>query len=136
MARILIVDDSDSQAEYMRAILRPEHEVDIAHNGRDAMRLAWQSPYDLVITDIFMPDMDGLETIRDMRRALPGVPVIAISASPAAPTDFLRIAATLGAADTIRKPVRPADLRRLVEARVGAPRSGPAALDTPTDSVI
>lgn len=119
MARILVVEDSESCAEFTRAALAPLHDVDIARNGREASKLAWQSHYDLIITDIFMPEGDGFETMRDMRRALPKVPIIAMSGSPAGSPDYLRIAANLGASDTIRKPFRPSDLKRAVDAQLG-----------------
>lgn len=119
MARILIVDDSDSFAEFARAALAAAHEVDIAHNGREAAKLAQRCDYDLVITDIFMPEADGLETLRTMRHDLPHVPVIAMTGNDGNQPDYLRIAEKLGATGTIRKPFLPTTLNELVTVTLG-----------------
>lgn len=121
MARILVVEDSDSFAEYVRATLMPSHDVDVARNGREACRLTQCNRYDLIITDIFMPDVDGFETLRLIRQAWPDVPVIAMTGVEGATRDFLTIASQLGAAETIRKPFRPAELGRLVAAALARP---------------
>jgi len=127
MARILIVDDSEMFAEFTRAVLASDHEVDVVHNGRQAATLALRNPYDLIITDIFMPVADGYETIRSMRRDLPKVPVIAMSGSEAGTPDFLAIAAKLGATRTIRKPFAASELTRLVAATLAGSATPNAA---------
>lgn len=124
MARILVVDDSDVFAEYSREILAVEHEVDVAHNGHAAAKLMRRNRYDLILTDIFMPDMDGFETIRATRQEHPDLPIIAMSGM--APIsgrngslDFLTVANRLGAVATIHKPFAAAELKRLVASTLG-----------------
>jgi DNA-binding response OmpR family regulator len=127
MARLLIVEDSDSYAGYVREILAPAHEVDIAPNGRDAERLIRRRSYDLIITDIFMPERDGLETIRLMRREMPRLPIIAMSGTRSRALDFLQIASAFGATHTIRKPFQPAELIALVAAALAPDKAAGTA---------
>ena len=76
---------------------------------------------DLLITDIFMPEMEGLETIREARARQPDLPIIAMSGFAFEERDYLGIAEKFGAMATLRKPFRPAELIDLVD-RLLAPR--------------
>ncbi len=117
MARILIIEDSATYAAYAREILADYHEVDVAANGRDAAKLIERGNYDLVITDIFMPEQDGLETILQLRRTAPHIPLIAMSGAPVVGrADYLQVAMKFGAAAAIRKPFVPAELTNAVAA--------------------
>ena len=73
-----------------------------------------QEPADLLITDIFMPDVEGLETIREIRRLRPDMPIIAISGVDFEGGDYLGVARKFGAVATLKKPFLPADLLELV----------------------
>ncbi len=79
--RLLYVDDNytlcETYAEFFREIF---HEVDCAHNGFEGLQLFREKAYDLVITDINMPRMNGFSLIREMRRIKPDQPVIVVSA--------------------------------------------------------
>jgi DNA-binding NtrC family response regulator len=90
------------------------HEVESAKNGRHGFKAVEDRDFDLLIVDIFMPEMDGLETIRLLRTVKPDLLVIVISGSNAAVPDFLSMATKLGAIESIRKPFRSAELLETV----------------------
>src|SRR5215510_10100224 len=122
MSRILVVDDDTAIRTVIKTVLEHEgFDVVLAEDGRSGIAAIQTDQFDVVIMDIFMPGMDGLETIRLFNRYAPAVPVIAISgflfrdSSGPAP-DFLSMATKLGAAYSLHKPFRPRDLLRVVEA--------------------
>ena len=81
MARILVVEDHREVRDVLREMLEDEgYEVLEAPNGKEAMRLYRTEGADLIITDILMPEKDGLEIITEVRRDFPDVKIIAISA--------------------------------------------------------
>ena len=106
MASILIVDDEDQ----IRGLLRQAfegagYEVAEAQDGQEAMAQYRQSPTDLVILDILMPEKEGLETIIDLRREFPAIKIVAISGgSERAHVNLLDLAKRLGARDAVKKP--------------------------------
>jgi CheY-like chemotaxis protein len=98
---------------------RNGHEVVLASNGRAGVAAVEAGVFDLVICDIFMPGMDGIETITAFHRSKPQMPVIAMSGfmfrdgqSPA--PDYLSLSTKLGAAYSLRKPFRPHELLKAV----------------------
>ena len=106
MAKILIIDDEEQVRLYLRSILEPEgHEVVEAPDGKVGLQLYREEPVDLIITDVFMPEKEGLETIRELRREYPEVKIIAISGGGRTGNlDFLPLAKTFGALRTLAKP--------------------------------
>jgi DNA-binding response OmpR family regulator len=107
MANILIVEDEDMLASTLRAILtRAGHTVDTAPNGRAGLKqCSGSSAYDLVITDLIMPEADGIGLIQSLRTASPALQIIAISGGGRTKNfDLLRMARKLGANEGIRKP--------------------------------
>ena len=108
MARILIIDDEDELRSMLRQMLEQAgHEVTEAVNGAEGIKLYEQDPPDLIITDIIMPEKEGVETIIALRRADPDLPIIAISGGGRLEaTDFLPMAGKLGARRTLSKPFR------------------------------
>ncbi len=81
MARILVAEDSPTQALALRRMLEAAgHGVVLTTNGREALEALKQGPADLVLTDLQMPEMDGLELVQAFRFAHPLVPVILMSA--------------------------------------------------------
>ena len=106
LTSILLVEDDENVRDAVSIILeRAGYAVTLAENGLVAAGLIEEWAPDLVITDIFMPDGDGIETLNLVRRRWPGTPVIAISGgSPMLRLDYLRVADDLGAAATVQKP--------------------------------
>ena len=116
MARILVVDDDEAVREFLRIVIEQGgHEVVEAENGAVGLRVLAAQLVDLVLCDIFMPEMDGLETIREMRKIEPDLKIIAMSGgSLDIREDFLESATFFGACDTFEKPILPAHLRMLI----------------------
>jgi DNA-binding response OmpR family regulator len=80
MARILVMDDESDTKEMLEQILKAAgYEVMLAADGRDGLMRHRTSPADLVITDLYMPNQDGMETTRELRSRFPTVPIIAMS---------------------------------------------------------
>lgn len=121
MKRILIIDDDDQVRKLMATMLEREgYCVDQLNDGVNAYHQYSAEPYDVVITDIIMPEKEGLETIMEIRRDYPECRVIAISGGGRiSPSDCLSMAKRLGAAYTFSKPFERAELlnavRKLVE---------------------
>ena len=117
---ILIVDDDEQLRTLLRRALEEAgYLVSEAPNGQDGLRQFRQTPTALVITDLLMPDMDGLEVTMALRRESPTVKIIVITGGSGR-RDYLDIAKRLGAHRTMTKPVAIADLLRR-QARTGGP---------------
>ncbi len=121
MANILLIDDEESLRALLKmALERKGHVVFDAPNGLEAREILQGEKIDLVITDILMPEVDGIETIRDIRRVNRDLKIIAISGgwSRLRP-DFLPHAEALGADLTMAKPFQPSKLLEEVNALLG-----------------
>ena len=94
MARILIIDDEDELRILLRQMLEHAgHEVTEAVNGTEGIELYERDTHELIITDIIMPEMEGVETMLALRRTDPELPIIAISGGGRLDaTDFLTMA--------------------------------------------
>ena len=102
--RILVVDDEEPVRSYLRTVLEDGgYLVSEAGNGKEALRMAMSEPTDLVITDLVMPEQEGIETIQVLRRRAPEVGIIAISGAFGG--QFLSTAKILGADMVLDKPV-------------------------------
>ena len=117
MAKFLLVDDNEEllavQAAYLEA---HDQEVLLARHGREALRLLQDSSVDIMVTDVIMPEMEGFETIMEVRRIRPDLPIIVVSGGGrVGATDYLAMAKSMGANASMIKPVAPAAL--LAEAR-------------------
>ena len=106
MAKILIVDDEPDILHLLTRILeRFGHTVHQAPDGRTALRMYAGNPADVVITDILMPEMDGLEFLTRVREAFPEARIIALSGGGLiAKEEVLRDAVRLGAVGILKKP--------------------------------
>jgi DNA-binding NtrC family response regulator len=106
MANILIVDDEPDILHLLRRILeRFGHKVHQAPDGRTALRMYAGNPADVVITDILMPEMDGLEFLTRVREAFPDARIIALSGGGlVAKEELLRDAVQFGAVGFLKKP--------------------------------
>jgi DNA-binding NtrC family response regulator len=117
MVRILIIDDLPAVRQLMGDMLRARgYAVVEAENGRDGIAKMREAPADLVITDVIMPEMEGMETVSTLRKAYPGLRIIAMSGGGrAANYDFLQATVKLGAARTLQKPFTRDELIEVVE---------------------
>lgn len=103
MARLLIVDDELGMRQFLTHLFQREgHSVRVAQSGQEAMNLLHQEPADLIISDVRMPDMGGIELLRAARELLPGVEVVMMTAF--ANVETAREAFLLGAYDFVQKP--------------------------------
>ena len=109
MARILIIDDEPNLRSTLRRTLHQAgHQVSEAGNGAEGIDSYERDPPDLVITDIFMPEKEGIETIIALHRADPDLPIIAISGGGhSGDMDFLCVAEKVGARHTLSYPHEP-----------------------------
>jgi two-component system, chemotaxis family, chemotaxis protein CheY len=112
MATVLIIDDDPlMRLTIKRILLSAEHEVLEACDGREGLEVFRARRPDLVITDIIMPNVEGIETIRELKRIAPATRIVAISGGGrVSNTDFLVIAKKLGADIVMAKPLRAAEL--------------------------
>jgi CheY-like chemotaxis protein len=107
MKRILLIDDDNEVRNFLRSALECAGlQVLEADNGETGVKLFRHSLVDLVVTDIFMPEKEGIETIRDLRSEFPGLKILAISGgvSGLAPELYLKMAQKLGANSILEKP--------------------------------
>ena len=105
MARILIIDDDETILATLAQLLATTgHSVVTADDGLAAEKIFRAEPFEVILTDIFMPNREGLETVIKLRREFPNVAVIAMSGGTAASRNFLEIAARLGAHRILEKP--------------------------------
>lgn len=122
MACILVIDDNPEFRDILRAHLEANgHRTMLAGDGEQGLALLEREAIDIVLTDILMPQRDGLEVLREARRRWPGLPVIAISGGGwIKATELLSMAERLGADNVLQKPVRRDDLIRAVEDALAA----------------
>jgi CheY-like chemotaxis protein len=129
MKSILVVDDDAGVRELLRFILEREgYDVTEAANGKEAIRRYRRKPADLVITDIIMPEQEGLKTILDLRRSHPDVRIIAISGGGRyGLSDYLEEASAFGADETFAKPLDRGELLKAVRKLLSHKRTHPVA---------
>jgi CheY-like chemotaxis protein len=127
MARVLVVDDDADFREIVQVILEAVgHDVQMAPDGRVALRLFTEWRPDVVLLDMFMPNMDGLETVVAIRKASPDVKIIAISGGwgrPEDPDEAIQVtnqARALGANVALSKPFDRHELRQVIDAMTRA----------------
>jgi DNA-binding response OmpR family regulator len=118
MTKILVIDDDTIVRNTIIQILEDEsYEVLSAEDGIRGMALFRSEQPDLVITDIIMPEQEGIQTITEMRKTKPDAKIIAMSGGGRiGNTDFLKIALVLGAMNVIPKPFDPDELLMIVSA--------------------
>lgn len=117
MTAILVIDDDAAVREVVSEMLKLEgYDVTIAANGREAIRLLDARGFDLVITDLIMPEKEGIETIAEIRRTHARLPILAISGGGRiGPSDYLETARYLGADATLAKPFARQELLTTVD---------------------
>jgi CheY-like chemotaxis protein len=137
MSCVLIIDDDDLVREIVKAMLVSEgHEVVLALDGQDGIRQFNNRRIDLVVCDVFMPNQDGIETLRELRRMNAGLPIVMMTGGATATqtethncpdVDFLRMTVLLGATKTIAKPFEVDELVALVQRCLGSRTQASAA---------
>ena len=128
MATILIVDDDDALRTLLRRMLMRDGHVALeASNGQEALAQLQAKACDLMITDLFMPEQDGLETILALRRMNLRLPIIVISGGGnAGQFDMLRTASLFGAARVLLKPFRVEEVLTAVREVLSAAAAAPS----------
>ena len=118
MSKLLIVDDELGMRQFLTHLFqRDGHDVKVAERGREAMSLLREEPVDLIISDVRMPDMSGIELLRSARELRPSVEVIMMTAF--ASVDTAREAFLLGAYDFVQKPFDNDLLKEVVARALG-----------------
>lgn len=122
MACVLIVDDEESDLLVLQAILEGQHEVHLASNGEEALKLYLRHPIDVVVTDIQMPRGDGLELIAAIKGLDANAAIIAVSGQRPHKLDIAQMA---GAFAILPKPIFRKSLMEAVD-KAAASREGEA----------
>ena len=116
LKNILLVDDEESIRKMVRAVLgEEEYAFTEASNGVEALEIMETQSFDLILTDVIMPDCDGIELVMSVRKKLPDIKVIVMSGGGRVRADhYLNLAEKLGAARVFEKPFNTAELRETV----------------------
>jgi DNA-binding response OmpR family regulator len=119
--RVLLIEDDEFFRVYARSVLESAgHEVVSAGGGREGLRLFRESGADLVVTDVFMPDVDGLDVLRRLAAESPGVRILAVSGGGrGGKMDMLPVATLFGAAGVLHKPFSGEELLAAVDQASG-----------------
>ena len=126
MQEVLVVDDDGIYRTMMvRVLARVGFSVSGVRSGREALDHLKNGTPSVVVTDILMPDMDGLELIREIRRTGHGIGIVAISGGGDPIFDFLPAASIFGADVTLKKPFELSALVTAVQSLLGSRRPGP-----------
>lgn len=120
MARILIIDDDDTlRGIIVKSLTHAGHEVTHTNNGRKGVELFRAQPTDLVITDMVMPEQEGMETIKILHRDFPDLRIIAMSGGLDGSQLYLDLTRRLGAAYTLEKPFTLQQLKEAIATVLG-----------------
>ena len=116
MADVVLVDDDELVRATVKQFLeRDGHQVRVALNGNQALHLIDDREPDLVITDIIMPEREGIETLLELKKTRPELKIVVMSGGGRiGRVDHLKVAASLGADATLVKPFTAAQLRTVL----------------------
>ena len=122
MSTVLVIDDDPGMRDMIRNMLESaKYQVIVAASGVSALPLFREHRPQLVITDILMPDKDGIETVREIRKIDPEAKIIAVSGGGRAKyTNFLQIAQAFGASEVLEKPFRREELLAVAARTIAA----------------
>jgi len=116
--KALVIDDEQVVLDSVSRILTDEnYDVDVSLRGREGLNQAIEKEYDIVLTDIRMPDIGGMRVLRDIKRAKPSLPVVMITGYASVRSSVQ--AMKLGAADYLEKPFNPDQLLETVASALG-----------------
>jgi DNA-binding response OmpR family regulator len=115
-SRVLLIDDNVDLTSMLSLCLQADGvDVMVAADGEAGLALMRDRPVDIVVTDLFMPDKDGIETIVELKKRYPDVKIVVMSGfTSIGGTDYLGVARELGAVTTLKKPFDPAELSKVV----------------------
>lgn len=117
---VLVIDDEPVIATFIREILQHAgHQVTCILDGQLALRRIKETPFDVIVTDMFMPDVDGVQLIRVAREHRPGTWIVAMSGGGAymSASDAVSMAARIGASAVLQKPFTSAELLAAITPR-------------------
>jgi DNA-binding response OmpR family regulator len=116
--KVLIVDDNVDQRTMLKLFLEMEgFEIALAGNGDEALAALERQPFDVVVTDLFMPDKDGIETITEVKKRAPQTRIVALSGWVSQRgSDYLSVAREIGADAALRKSADPQELVAILRA--------------------
>lgn len=125
MATILVIDDDQHVRGMLRTVLEDfGYNVLEAPDGNVGVQLFSENRVDLIITDIIMPDKEGLETIREIKKSSPDAKIIAISGgAKVGPGTYLKLAERLGAQRVFEKPIQISVLLSSIAELLGDPKT-------------
>lgn len=127
--KVLVIDDEQIVLDSVSKVLTAEnYEVDASLSGRQGLDWATERHYDLVLTDILMPDMGGMRVLKYIKRAKPSLPVIIITGYATVKSAVQ--AMKLGAADYVEKPFTPDQLLKAVASALDTAATKPAEVQT------
>ncbi len=124
MAKILVIEDDEALRALMARALRSKgHEVVVARDGAEGLEVSEREHPELVVTDLYMPNVDGIEAIMALRSRDPGLPIVAVSGGDSR-ASFLALdsAGDLGATVVLAKPFLPEQLYDAVSRALGEGR--------------
>jgi CheY-like chemotaxis protein len=127
--RVLVVDDNEDMLLSIQLLLgRAGFQVEVAPNGVRAVEVQRERPVQVMITDLLMPEQDGIEIIENFRREFPAVRIIAMSGGGRGleGARYLKTAGLIGADVLMRKPVEAGELLRTLRKLITGDRRGPA----------
>jgi len=124
MKRILVIDDDEMyRAMLVKFFSHAGYDVSSAENGKEGLKIQQENPADLILTDIVMPEMEGIQTIIELGKYQPRPKIIAISGGGRiGPDQYLQMATRLGAQKGFSKPFKTAELLAAVEELLCQPR--------------
>jgi CheY-like chemotaxis protein len=125
---VLLVDDQASVRLALRTILEGDgYAVEEADSGQAALRICARAHLDLLVTDLVMPDCDGLELLRSLRRTNPGLPILVVTGADQVLGPLGAMASLLGAHRVLLKPVAVAEFRQAVRELINRGVAPPGA---------
>ena len=117
VSRILVIDDEDAIRRVVRRLLELEgHAITEAASGSEALQVLGQQSFDVILTDVYMPNLDGIELLRQIQKTGQPMPAIVAMSGEFSPNraDMLRTMEALGATDTLAKPFTTEELHATI----------------------
>jgi DNA-binding NtrC family response regulator len=119
---VLVVDDDPTFCDFMaEALTRAGYSVETAENGRRALQLLDKGGFDAVVTDIYMPQADAIDLVREMHRRCANLPVVLVTGNHVGQTPVLHFLRTLGVTQVLPKPFGPDRLQQAVADALAKP---------------